>query len=161
MIRMDSKFASLLVTGLLASAFSLPALAQDPVETLDKIVLEGKTGSVMTSTGSQYESAATGKLLINGESLMLGENSKATVVYYYLDRNGDLRRKCVEKYEGANTFTIDDSCKKAAWVNDGGSAKGAGIIVAAGVIAGAIIGSGDNVPVGPLSTGPNGTIRHL
>ena len=158
---MDSKFASLLVTGLMASAFSVSAFAQDPGETLDKIVLEAKAGSVMTSTGAQYESAATGKLLTNGESLMLGENSKATVVYYYLDRNGDLHRKCVEKYEGANTFTIDDSCKKVAWANEGGSMKGAGIIIGAGVIAGAIIGSEDEVPVGPLSTGPNGTIRHL
>ena len=152
---MNSKFASLAVLGLLASVSAAPALAQDPA----KIVLEAKAGSVMTSTGTQYESAAPGKVLITGESLMLGDNSTATVAYTFADG-----RRCVEKYEGANTFTIDSDCQKAAWVaSDGGSSAGtsAWIILGAGVLGAAVLESMDESPVGPLSTGPNGVINPL
>ena len=167
---MDSKLALIIALGLVASAVSPCASAQDPVEKADKIVLEDKAGSVMSSTGAQYQSASVGKLFINGESMMLADEAKATVVYYYLDRDGDLRRKCTEKYTGPDTFIIDDSCKKGVWWTDGGgttagstagAGKAAAIIIGAGVIGAAIIGSKDDVPVGPLSTGPNGTIRHL
>ena len=156
---MNSKFASFATLGLLASAFAAPALAQDAAEKPDRIVLEAKAGSVMTSTGTQYESASPGKLLVNGESLMLGDNSTATVAYYFAGG-----RKCVEKYEGANTFTIDDDCKKAAWVaSDGGSSAStsAWIILGAGVLGAAVLESMDGEPVGPLSTGPSGIINPL
>ena len=137
---------------LLAMAFAAPALAQDKP---DSIVLESKAGSVMTTSGGAYETAPTGKRLVEGESMMLSDGAKATVVYYY--DNGD--RKCVENYAGPNTFVIDDSCTKAAWANNGSPGKSALIIVGAGLIGAAVLESMDKVPVGPLSTGPNGNIR--
>ncbi|QIL20503.1 hypothetical protein [Thermomonas sp. HDW16] len=125
----------------------------------DKIVLEAKTGSVMTSTGGQYEAAGVGKLLVDGESMMLGDSSKATVVYYYLDDEGKVDHKCVEKYDGANTYVIDDSCKVVAWLPSGRAS--AGIIIGAGLVGAAILSGMDDAPVGPISVGPNGEIRHF
>lgn len=163
MTRMDSKFAPILAFGLLALGSSFTAFAQDPMEKADKIVLEEKAGSVLSSTGAQYQSASVGKLFINGESMMLGDEAKATVVYYYLDSDGDLRRKCTEKYVGPNTFTIDDSCKKGVWWTDGGGTaagtsggigSGAGVILGAGLVGAAIIESMDDTPP-PVSAGPN------
>ena len=139
---------------LLAMACAAPAFAQD---TPDRIVLESKAGSVMTTTGGAYETAPTGKQLVVGESMMLTDGAKATVVYYY--DNGD--RKCVEQYAGPNTYVIDDRCTKAAWLPSGSPGKSAMVIVGAGLIGAAILNSMDDVPVGPLSTGPNGSIRHF
>lgn len=139
---------------LLAMAFAVPAFAQDAP---DRIVLESKVGSVMTTTGGAYESADAGKQLATGESMMLSDGAKATVVYYY--DNGD--RKCVESYTGPNTYVIDDRCIKAGWAGNGSPGKSALVIVGAGLIGAAILESMDKVPVGPLSTGPNGNIRHF
>ena len=139
---------------LFASLFATTAFARD-ADKPDKIVLEAKTGSVMTSTGGQYQTADVGRLLVSGESMMLGDSSNATVVYYYLDDEGEVERKCVEKYDGANTYVIDESCAVAAWIP--GSRAAAGIIVGAGLIGAAIIGGMDNTPAPPLSAGPNGS----
>lgn len=141
------KTSSVLAASLLAM-LSLPAFAQDPVKP-DSIVLETKTGSVMTSTGGAYESVAPGKQLVTGESMMLTEGAKATVVYYY--DNGD--RKCVEHYAGPNTYVIDDSCTKAAWMTNGTPGKSALVIVGAGLIGAAVLASMDDVPPGPISAG--------
>ena len=138
---------------LLASVSALlafPAAAQQQAQDKpDSIVLETKTGSVMTSTGGAYETAATGKQLVTGESMMLTEGAKATVVYYYDNGN----RKCVERYAGPNTYVIDDSCKKAAWMTNGSPGKSALIIAGAGLIGAAVLASMDDVPPGPLSSG--------
>ena len=125
-----------------------PVFAQDTVKP-DSIVLETKVGSVMTSTGGDYQSAAPGKQLVEGESMMLNDGAKATVVYYY--DNGD--RKCVEHYAGPNTYIIDDSCTKAAWIPNDSPGKSAFVIVGAGVIGAAILASMDDVPPGPISAG--------
>ena len=126
----------------------------------DRIVLESKAGSVMTSTGGEYQTANVGKLLVVGESMMLADKSNATVVYYYLNDNGDVVRKCTERYAGANTYVIDDSCvPAAAWA--GARSPGAGWIVGAALVGAAILESMDESPAGPLSTGPNGNIRHF
>ena len=135
---------------LLATALAAPALAQD---TPDRIVLESKAGSVMTSNGGEYATAPTGKLLVRGESMMLTDGAKATVVYYYDD--GD--RKCVEHYAGPNTYVIDDSCVPAAWARTGNPGTSGLIIAGAAVLGAAVLYNMDNVPVGPLSAGPNGT----
>jgi hypothetical protein len=127
----------------------------------DRIVLEAQAGSVMTTKGGDYQTANTGELLVNGQSMMLGEGASATVVYYYVDSDGDLVRKCTERYTGANTYVIDDSCVAAAWTPNGSPGKSAMVIIGAGLIGAAILGSMDDVPVGPLSTGPNGSIRHF
>lgn len=129
---------------------ALPAVAQDAIGSKpDSIVLEDKVGSVMTSTGDAYQSVVVGKQLVIGESMMLTEGAKATVVYYY--DNGD--RKCVERYAGPNTFVIDDSCTKAAWISNGSPGKSALIIVGAGLLGAAVLESMDDVPPGPLSAG--------
>lgn len=155
------KTSTLIAFAVFAAMFGAPAIAQEQdAAKPDQIVLESKSGSVMTSTGGSYQTAAQGKPLAVGESMMLTEGAKATVAYYY--DNGS--RKCVEQYAGPNTFVIDDSCKKAAWANTGsgaGAGKSAAIILGAGLIGAAILESMDDEPVGPLSTGPNGTIRHL
>jgi len=136
----------------------LPAIAQTQADLRqssqeqgkpDSIVLETKTGSVMTSTGGAYETAPIGKQLVTGESMMLTDGAKATVVYYYDD--GD--RKCVEHYRGPNTYVIDDSCKKAAWMTNGSPGKSALVILGAGLIGAAVLESMDKVPPGPISAG--------
>lgn len=143
-----------LTAALLTMACAAPAFAQDAP---DRIMLESKAGSVMSTTGGAYETAPTGKQLVVGESVMLSEGASATVVYYYDNGN----RKCAETYTGPNTYVIDDRCTKAGWVGNGSPGKSALIIVGAGLIGAAILESMDDVPVGPLSTGPNGSIRHF
>lgn len=134
----------------LLAMLALPAMAQEvPQSKPDRIVLETKTGSVMTSTGGAYETVAPGKQLVEGESMMLTEGAKATVVYYYDNGN----RKCVEHYAGPNTYIIHDSCTKAAWMTHGSPGKSALVIVGAGLIGTAILASMDDVPPGPISAG--------
>ena len=129
----------------------------------DKIVLEAKAGSVMTSRGAEYQTVSVGNLLTVGESMMLADESSATVVYYWVDKDGDVERKCTQKYTGANTYVIDQNCcdcMAAAWV-PGANRGGAAFILGAGLIGAAILNGMDDVPPGPLSTGPNGSIRQL
>ena len=151
------------LAALIASIIAMPAFAQDPVqadEKPDSIVLETKVGGVMGSTGGEYVTVNPGKVLVEGQSLMLNDGAEATVAYYYYFDDGKRFRKCVEKYEGPNTYVIDDSCKKAAYLSSGSTGTAIGVIVGAAAIGAAISGTGDP-PAGPLSTGPNGTIRHF
>ncbi len=139
-----------ILTAIVLSLSVSSAFAQDQ-EKPEKIVLEQKVGSIMASTGGDYETAGIGKLLIRDESLMVADGAKATVVYYY--DNG--KRKCTEVYEGPNTFVIDDSCKKAAYIEgtSGMTGAGAGIIAGTAVIGGIILNSMDNTPPQPISAG--------
>ena len=139
---------SMTTAALLLALSTAPVFAQDQAKP-DSIVLETKVGSVMTSTGGDFQSADTGKLLVDGESMMLSDGAKAKVVYYY--DNG--KRKCVEHYAGPNTFVIDDSCIKAGWVGNGSPGKSALVIVGAGLIGAAVLESKDKVPPGPISAG--------
>ena len=126
----------------------------------DRIVLEDKAGNVMTSTGGDYQTAPIGKQLVIGEHMMLGDSTKAKVVYYELDDAGKVINKCVKDYTDPNTYIIDAVCKVAgAWANGGGAVSGgnAGIILGAAGIGAALINNEDNVPVGPLSD----AVRHL
>ena len=139
---------SMTTAALLLALSTAPVFAQDQAKP-DSIVLETKVGSVMTSSGGAYESAAPGKQLVEGESLMLTDGAKATVVYYYDNGN----RKCVEQYAGPNTYVIDDRCIKAGWVGNGSPGKSALVIVGAGLIGAAVLESKDKVPPGPISAG--------
>ena len=130
---------------LLSATCCMPAFAQETVKP-DSIVLETKTGSVMTSTGGDYQSADTGKQLVIGESMMLNDGAKATVVYYY--DNG--KRKCVERYIGPNTYVIDDSCKAVAWLN---TSSGKAVIVGSAVVAAALLAGGGGDDDAPISAG--------
>jgi hypothetical protein len=138
---------SMTTAALLLAVCAAPVFAQDQTKP-DSIVLETKVGSVMTSTGGDYQSADVGKKLVEGESMMLNDGAKAEVVYYY--DNG--RRKCVEKYSGPNTFVIDDSCKAAGWMAS--NPKGTALIIGGAVVAAALLtggGSDNNGP--PISAG--------
>ena len=139
---------SMTTAALLLALSTAPVFAQDQAKP-DSIVLETKVGSVMTSTGGDFQSADTGKLLVDGESMMLTDGAKATVVYYYDNGN----RKCVEQYAGPNTYVIDDRCIKAGWVGNGSPGKSALVIVGAGLIGAAVLESKDKVPPGPISAG--------
>ena len=139
-----------------ATVFSAPASAQKQGKSdWDKIVLEDKSGNVMTSTGGDYQTAQVGKQLVIGEYMMLGDATKAKVVYYEYDDNGKVLNRCVRDYTDANTYIIDAACKPAAAWGEGGqiSAVNAGMVVGAGLIGAAVISGGGGTPVGPLSTG--------
>ena len=142
----------------IAATFTAPAFAQSKSD-WDKIVLEEAQGSVMTSTGAEYQSAAIGKLLVVGENMMLSASSKAKVVYYDLDDEGKVVDKCVKDYTDPNTYIIDATCTPvAAWTGSAaGNGMNAGIIVGAGVIGAVLLNTDDNVDVGPLSS----SVRHL
>lgn len=134
----------------IAAAFAAPAFAQQETS-WDKIVLEEKTGNVMTSTGGEYQTADTGKQLVVGENMMLsGDASKAKVVYYDLDDRGNVLAKCERDYRDPNTYIIDASCKAAAgWTGGGNTAA----VVAGAAVVGALLVGSDNVEPGPISGG--------
>ena len=142
----------------IAATFTAPAFAQSKSD-WDKIVLEEARGSVMTSTGAEYQTASVGKLLVVGENMMLSASSKAKVVYYDLDDEGKVVDKCVKDYTDPNTYIIDATCTPvAAWTGStAGNGMNAGIIVGAGVIGAVLLNTDDNVDVGPLSS----SVRHL
>lgn len=108
----------------------------------DKIVLEQKKGSVMTSTGGEYETAPIGKTLIVGEHMMLGDATKAKVVYYELDDEGKVVDKCVKDYTDPDVYIIDASCTPlAAWHFSGANA---GLIAGAAVLGAALLNESDS-----------------
>lgn len=142
-----------------AISFAAASAQEQGKSDWDKIVLEDKAGNVMTSNGGDYQTAPIGKQFVIGEHMMLGDATKAKVVYYELDDNGKVLSRCVKDYTDPNTYIIDAVCTAgAAWAN-GGSISGAniGIIVGAGVIGAALINNEDKVDVGPLSD----AVRHL
>ena len=136
----------------LAAIFVAPAIAQETAS-WDKIVLEDKAGNVMTSTGGDYQTAPIGKQLIIGEHMMLGDSTKAKVVYYELDDDGKVVSKCVKDYTDPNTYIIDAVCTPgAAWAN-GGAISGTkmGLIIGAGVVAAVLINGNGTDDEGPIS----------
>ena len=141
---------------LMFAAIVGPVSAQDPAQAQEKpdsIVLETKVGSVLTSSGGDFRNVQEGKVLVQGESMMLSDGAKATVVYYYYYDEGKRFRKCVEKYAGPDTFVIDDNCKAAvAWLNSGPS--GTAMIVGGAVVAAALLAGGNgNDAAPPISAG--------
>lgn len=139
----------------IAATFTAPAFAQSKSD-WDKIVLEEARGSVMTSTGAEYQTASVGKLLVVGENMMLSTSSKAKVVYYELDDEGKVVDKCVKDYTDPSTYIIDATCTPvAAWAGSPGMSPA--LIIGAGVVGAALINTDDKVDVGPLSS----SVRHL
>lgn len=133
------------------AVYAAPVSAQNDKSDWDKIVLEDKAGNVMTSTGGEYQTAQIGKLLVVGENMLLsGEKTLAKVVYYELDDNGKVIRKCVRDYRDPDTYIIDASCVPAAvWTAGTGKTP---IVLGAAVVAALLLG-GDDVEPGPISTG--------
>ena len=67
---------SLIAAALFAFAASAPAHAEDPAPTL-----QVNSGTVMTSQGGEFATAANGASVAPGTRIMLAENSSATVTY--------------------------------------------------------------------------------
>lgn len=67
---------SLIAAALFAFAAAAPAYAQDPAPTL-----QVNSGTVMTSEGGEFATAASGASVAPGSRIMLAENSSATVTY--------------------------------------------------------------------------------
>ena len=142
-----------------AISFAAASAQEQGKSDWDKIVLEDKAGNVMTSTGGDYQTAPIGKQLVIGEHMMLGDSTKAKVVYYELDDNGKVLSKCVKDYTDPNTYIIDAVCTPGAvWAN-GGAVSGTqiGLIIGAGVVGAALLNGEDKSDVGPLSD----AVRHL
>ena len=70
-----SKFATLLIAA--SAAFAAPAFAQNDAG----ILLRVDSGTVLSSTGGEYQAANTGKPLTVGEKLMVNAGSSATAVF--------------------------------------------------------------------------------
>ena len=142
-----------------AISFAAASAQEQGKSDWDKIVLEDKAGNVMTSTGGDYQTAPIGKQLVIGEHMMLGDSTKAKVVYYELDDNGKVVSRCVKDYTDPNTYIIDAVCTPGAvWAN-GGAVSGTqiGLIIGAGVVGAALLNGEDKSDVGPLSD----AVRHL
>ena len=132
---------ALLAVGLLVLTPS--ALAQSNSDTdWDRIVLEQKAGTVMSSQSGDYANTALGQQMVVGERMMLADTSaRARLVYYKLDDNGRVVRKCEKDYNQQDTYVVDASCHAGAWMR-GGHVAGAGTsaaIIAGAAIAGALI----------------------
>lgn len=67
---------SLIAAALFAFAAAAPAYAEDPAPTL-----QVDSGTVMTSQGGEFVTAASGASVAPGTRIMLAENSSATVTY--------------------------------------------------------------------------------
>ncbi len=128
-----------------AGALALPAFAQDNDS---KITLRVEAGSVMASTGGQYQSANTGKPLVTGEKIMVNAGSAAAAVF----ENG-----CTVEFRRPGIYEVPGDCRKVAWINHGNAGMNAAVIVGAGLIGAVLINPAGDTPVGPLSTG----IRHF
>ncbi len=118
---------------LMALAVSGGAIAQDREATL-----QVDAGTVMSSEGGDFVSAASGKALMEGQRVMVTEGSRATLVY----ENG-----CRDELLEPGVYEVDDeNCTPAVLLSAGSTVFGVGtvpfLIVSAGVIA--IILSGDD-----------------
>ena len=127
-----------------ATAFAAPAFAQDGATTL-----RVDSGTVMTSTGGEYESANTGRPLAAGDKVMVNAGGSATLVY----GNG-----CTMKLEQAGVYTVPAACSAAGWASEYDVGPEMWIIAGAAVLgAAAVENAGDDVPPPPLSV----SVGHL
>lgn len=132
-----------------ALAFAAPAFAQDaPVD------LQVESGTVMTSTGGEFETAVTGEPVVAGERVMVGENSSVLVRF---------ANNCVIRFTQPGVHLVPNGCVPgvAGATSAGGVAgttvgsvvaSNAGIIGVSAVIAAAGVASSvanDPVPVSP------------
>jgi hypothetical protein len=104
---------SMLAIAALAALFAAPAFAEEAAAP----TLSVEQGTVMTSTGGEFVTAPSGKLLAVGERVMVGEGASASVVY----ANG-----CAYDYTAPGVYAVQATCT-------GGGAGQAG--TAAGVVA--------------------------
>ena len=113
-----TRFASLAVAVTLALAASAASAADGD------ITLRVDRGSIMTSTGGEFASAQSGKVLIEGERMMVTEGASATVFY---------DRDCRREYTAPGVYEIERDCKRAVamvgtdWLSAGKIALGVGV----------------------------------
>lgn len=129
-----SKFASLMVAASFALTASAAASAAD-----GEITLRVERGSIMTSQGGEFASAQSGKVLFNGERLMVTEGSAATVFY---------DEDCKREYSVPGVYVIEPECKRGA-VAATGTDWASAAMIAAGVGVGAAILDNMDKTAGP------------
>lgn len=131
--------AALLVASLV---FAAPSFAQDNAS----ITLQVNTGSVMTSDGGDYASAASGQALTAGQKIMINAGGSATATY----GNG-----CRIEFTQPGVYVVPVECKAAGGNNNAGrsSRANAAIIAGTAVLGAAAIDQGKKMGTSGLSTG--------
>ncbi|MBB1472244.1 hypothetical protein H5368_04290 [Luteimonas sp. MC1782] len=104
---------SLLLTAALATIFSAPALAQGAGATL-----RIDSGSAMVSTGGEFSTASSGAQLPTGARVMLGEDSRSTLVY----TNG-----CTQALNDPGVYRVAATCVAATGAGGSSAAGTAGV----------------------------------
>ncbi len=112
-----------LALAIAAISMIAPAMAQEVIGTLTV-----NSGTVMTSTGGEFVSAATGEAIEVGEQIMVSEGAKASVTFV----NGMVSPLKI----GVQSFTGVPTPLVGAPATSVGTAGGASAVATAGVIAG-------------------------
>lgn len=87
---------------ILAVSLALAASAASAAD--GDITLRVDGGTIMTSTGGEFATAQTGKVLIEGQRMMVTEGASATVFY---------DRDCRREYTAPGVYEIERDCKRA------------------------------------------------
>ena len=127
-----SKLASLMIAASLALTASAAASAAD-----GDITLRVERGGIMTSQGGEFASAQSGKMLVEGERLMVTEGSAATVFY---------SNNCTREYNAPGVYVIERDCKRGAVVARNTDWAGAGMVAAGVVVGAALLENMDKAP---------------
>ncbi len=120
-----TKLASIFVAVSLAMTASVAASAQDRDK--DTATLRVDRGSVMTSQGGEFATAQTGQVVMEGNRLMVAENSAATLIF---------SENCERQYTAPGVYTIEEDCDRVAAIV--GTATGFDAAGAATVVAGSL-----------------------
>jgi hypothetical protein len=131
----------LVLTVAAITAIAAPAYAQEAIGTLTV-----QQGTVMTSTGGEFASAASGEGIQAGERIMVGEGGSASVTF----TNG-----AVVNYTAPGVYVVQLPVVGTPVASAGGAGTAAtvGIIAGAAILgAAAVEANGDNVePDHPVS----------
>ena len=117
-----TKFVSLMI----AASLALTATAATAAD--GDITLRVERGSIMTSQGGEFASAQSGKVLFEGERMMVTDGAAATVFY---------DEDCKREYNAPGVYVIERDCKRAAMI--AGTDWASAAKIAAGVGVGAAI----------------------
>ena len=127
-----TKLASLMIAASLALTASAAASAAD-----GDITLRVERGSIMTSQGGEFASAQSGKVLFEGERMMVTEGAAATVFY---------DEDCKREYSAPGVYVIERDCKRGAVVATGTNWRAAGMITGGVLVGAAILENMDKSP---------------
>lgn len=128
---------------LMASGLALAGSAA--AQSQENITLRVNSGSVMVSSGGEFVSAQSGQAVSQGQRMSVSADSHAQVVY---DRGTtDTRDDCVIEFKQAGVYEVPGDCKPAGAWQAGNDGVSRWILIGTAVAAGAMINSGDDVPV--------------